>query len=313
MSERGAERAELLSDQVGRITIGGHYKPGPSIPDWQLQKLLEEVAPFHLRSRIVEEGRFSFAYDSPHGAFDFDVNRINGTLQISIEPVAAPVTAIPIVPQISATPILPPTGSFPKTVVQVDTQPCPFCGQEIKEEAAKCRFCKEWLQPVGVPVATNPTQSGHSPTTTDGNMQGRKRAGIWVMVLIIILTSFLSLVLFRPSANVSAPAHVPTSVSTTKALTGEQFPQTRLRTLTSGELDNLSLDKLQNVINEMYARHGYDFPGSKGDQFRQYDWYQPVPGRTQDKVEQSFNSFEETNKRLLMQKREELRSVGSTE
>jgi hypothetical protein len=63
---------------------------------------------------------------------------------------------------------------------------------------------------------------------------------------------------------------------------GERFPETRTRQLSAGEIRAWSPDDRRDAINEMYARHGYDFM-KKGlkEHFLRFSWYRHAlePGR----------------------------------
>jgi hypothetical protein len=113
--------------------------------------------------------------------------------------------------------------------------------------------------------------------------------------------------------DVSAPRPrviaTPTPGSQGNRLPGERFPETRTRLLTDTDLNRLSLEAIQDAINEMYARHGADF---KSDEIRRrfsgVGWYQPVRGRTHDQAEMLFTSLEAENIKLLGHWRDSRRS-----
>lgn len=85
-------------------------------------------------------------------------------------------------------------------------------------------------------------------------------------------------------------------------LAGERYPQTRQEYLDDDFLDNATAATIRYAINEMYARHGYEFPQSSAirGQFTQFDWYAPIRGRTQAQAQKRFNTFERANLQKLI-------------
>ena len=83
-------------------------------------------------------------------------------------------------------------------------------------------------------------------------------------------------------------------------LPGEQFAQTRLRELSTGETENLTPAQLQYALNEIYARHGYRFATSGPRQkFERFAWYKPVKGQSEVASWQQFSALEKRNAQLL--------------
>ena len=81
---------------------------------------------------------------------------------------------------------------------------------------------------------------------------------------------------------------------------GESYPQTRMRFLTAGDIQDWNDDKLRYAINEMYARHGADFNDANITRsFQRFSWYRPAPGATYDDVERNFTEIEKQNLNLL--------------
>jgi hypothetical protein len=85
-----------------------------------------------------------------------------------------------------------------------------------------------------------------------------------------------------------------------ESLAGERFPQTRLRRLSADEVRAWRPDDLRYAINEMYARHGYDFANrSLKEQFLELSWYRRAltPGRRD--VSPFLSSIERQNRALM--------------
>jgi hypothetical protein len=94
---------------------------------------------------------------------------------------------------------------------------------------------------------------------------------------------------------------------------GERFPQTRQVPLVPQDLQKLSADDLRYAINEMFARHGADFPKEEvKSQFARFPWYRPRPGVDVDEIESRFFSqMEKDNLKLLGEARNQAGSRGS--
>ena len=54
------------------------------------------------------------------------------------------------------------------------------------------------------------------------------------------------------------------------------------------------------MINEIYARHGREFHSQNNvDYFSGLNWYNPVPGKTDEEIVREFNTYEKANVDLL--------------
>ena len=102
MVQGKVEHAILCNDKPMHLYIGGQEKTGQVISSAQLQNVVQEITPAHLRPQLSHDGAFHFPYHSPHGDFEIGVGRSSGTLQMTITPAghkthgaSAPGTAAP--------------------------------------------------------------------------------------------------------------------------------------------------------------------------------------------------------------------------
>lgn len=84
-----------------------------------------------------------------------------------------------------------------------------------------------------------------------------------------------------------------------QAAPGERFPETRMRILTTDELQQFPDDNLQYAINEIYARHGAAFDPKIRATFKKFPWYQPQASLGPQEVEAAFSPIETQNVKML--------------
>src|SRR3712207_3900627 len=89
MVQRRVERALLVNDRPMNLYVDGQSHPGQPISGAQLQTVITEVTPPHMRDKLSHDGGFSFPYQSPHGNYEISVGRGGGTLQVTIAPVGS--------------------------------------------------------------------------------------------------------------------------------------------------------------------------------------------------------------------------------
>jgi YARHG domain len=92
---------------------------------------------------------------------------------------------------------------------------------------------------------------------------------------------------------------------------GEKYPMTRTTLMSREDVANWSFAQVRYAINEIYARHGYDFPKQEiKSVFLRYRWYRDrlQPGRAIEELESEFNQYEAANLRLLGEVRDGLQS-----
>lgn len=78
------------------------------------------------------------------------------------------------------------------------------------------------------------------------------------------------------------------------------LPDSAERYLTASEIVNYSHDEIQLMPNEIYARHGREFHSQNNvDYFSGLNWYNPVPGKTDEEIVREFNTYEKANVDLL--------------
>lgn len=72
------------------------------------------------------------------------------------------------------------------------------------------------------------------------------------------------------------------------------------RYLEASDIEGYSHDEIQLIINEMYARHGRVFYLQENiNYFSAQDWYEPVPGKSDEEIVNEFNAYEKANLDLL--------------
>jgi hypothetical protein len=83
---------------------------------------------------------------------------------------------------------------------------------------------------------------------------------------------------------------------------GESYPQTRTRVITEQEAAAMSYAQLRYAINEIYARHGADFPSQPAiaNRFlKDLTGYRPRKGVSMDDIEKEFSAIEYANEQVL--------------
>lgn len=86
MNQQNVERAVLLSDKPAHLFSGGQDKPGPIIPGPKLQQVVQEILPPDLHAQLAAGQDVKFNYQSPHGAHQVVVHRVEGGLQVGLMP-----------------------------------------------------------------------------------------------------------------------------------------------------------------------------------------------------------------------------------
>ena len=89
MTQRHAERVVLKNDQPVQLFANGEAANGPTLSTAQLQGVLQEVTPGVLRSKLSEQGEFSFPYQSQGVPYDITVRRDTDGLKVTIAPEGA--------------------------------------------------------------------------------------------------------------------------------------------------------------------------------------------------------------------------------
>ena len=78
------------------------------------------------------------------------------------------------------------------------------------------------------------------------------------------------------------------------------MPDSADRYLEVSDIEGYSRDEIQMIINEIYARHGREFHTQENiDYFSAQDWYEPVVGKSDEKIANEFNAYEKANVELL--------------
>ena len=68
------------------------------------------------------------------------------------------------------------------------------------------------------------------------------------------------------------------------------------------EVASFDSEKVQMVINEIYARHGRVFKTQEvAAYFQEKSWYHPDDSKTDEQIVSEFNEYEKANVDLLLQ------------
>jgi hypothetical protein len=108
------------------------------------------------------------------------------------------------------------------------------------------------------------------------------------------------------------PEDTPTPAPPMAFGAGERYPQTRTGPITEEDAVAMSYAELRYAINEVYARHGADFPTQRAiaKRFRQFEWYHPKEGVPMSEIENEFSETERANVKVLARYREQKWASG---
>ena len=74
------------------------------------------------------------------------------------------------------------------------------------------------------------------------------------------------------------------------------------RYLSMEEIESFDAEKVQMVINEIYAMHGRVFKTQEvAAYFQEKSWYHPDDSKTDEQIVSEFNEYEKANVDLLLQ------------
>jgi len=117
----------------------------------------------------------------------------------------------------------------------------------------------------------------------------------------------------------TSPTPTPPVISTQSAISeqsatggGERYPQTRTKLITEQETAAMSYAQLRYAINEIYARHGFDFSRQPAiaNRFRPFEWYHPKEGVLMTEIENEFSETERANVKVLARYRDQRWASG---
>lgn len=82
------------------------------------------------------------------------------------------------------------------------TKECPYCHEQIKEEAKKCRFCGEWLTTENKKVGSEPLKQGSADARAITRGLKQKEADdagrgclIGILIVVTILATIINWIL----------------------------------------------------------------------------------------------------------------------
>lgn len=173
-------------------------------------------------------------------------------------------------------------------------------------------------------AATN-TYSGTSRNSTSSGMTGilpGHKSVLWMGIILMAVILVLIGAFFYNQRQASSAEKAITDYMDTMSGSGDSYdendeaeslieyeetemtkvsqsyllPDSAERYLTASEIVNYSHDEMQLMINEIYARHGREFHSQNNvDFFSGLDWYNPVPGKTDEEIVREFNAYEKAN------------------
>lgn len=162
---------------------------------------------------------------------------------------------------------------------------------------------------------TNPPQtmtgSGRTTTNADNVIHTTGTVGTsvhtgfpWKAVIVCAVIALFIGAFFYNRSHISSEEQAITNymnVQQDQAVSAVYLmPDSAERYLEVADIEGYSHDEIQLIINEIYARHGREFHTQENiDYFSAQNWYEPVPGKSDEEIVNEFNAYEKANVELL--------------
>lgn len=133
VTQKQVSKAIISGNKPFVLWIGNQKADGTVISASQLEQLLQEVMPEHLKPQMAPENRqgsvfFNFNYTSPAGSFHFAVELFAGDLQLTVTPQKEQVLA--------------PSPQTPHGAIRPESSfVCQQCGMSLPPSAVACENC----------------------------------------------------------------------------------------------------------------------------------------------------------------------------